>query len=350
VSTFSRPDARFPAETGGPEEAWFERVARLSLDLITVFDEERLLKRIVQTFAEAARVRKGSLMLRDESGERLEIRAALGVSEQAWTAVRPRIGEGAAGWVAKTGKPLLVIDTTDPACPYVDFAHRKGQSRLQESMLSLPLVYREEVMGVMNLEQKVSGDAFQERDISRLQVLCNFAAVALTNLRLYHAAVTDGLTGLLGQKAFLKYLEEEFSRSRRYKAPLSLIYLDLDHFKKFNDTYGHPLGDQALRHLAGILREATRNVDTVGRCGGEEFGVILTETDLPAAEVVAERIRSRLEKTPLHAGGKDYTLTASLGIACVEPEETDMTPDKLRQEADQALYRAKAAGRNRVAV
>lgn len=340
---FARVD---PPASPSPGGNWLERVSRLSLDLVTIFDAERLLERIIQAFAEIANVKKGSLMLPDKSGERLEIRASLGISDHARQVVKPRIGEGAAGRSAQTGKPVLISDTSLDKDFYVDFFKDDRRSRPKETLLCLPLVYRDEVLGVVSLDQKASGEPFRPEDVDLLKMICNFSAVALANLRLYQESITDGLTGLIAQKTFHIRLREEFARARRYRSFLSLLFLDLDHFKKFNDTHGHPLGDLALKYLAHVLRDSTRSIDVVGRCGGEEFGILLLETDLPSARYVAERIRSSVEKAPLVLNQKAYPLTVSIGLASFSPAEAVLTPEVLFQRADKALYEAKAAGRN----
>jgi diguanylate cyclase (GGDEF)-like protein len=331
-----------------PDESWLDKVSRLTLDLVTIFDEERLLQRILQTFAEVSRAKKGSLMLPDASGRRLEIRAAIGLSDRARELVRPAPGEGAAGRAWQTGRPLLLQDTTLDRDVYADFYKDPHRSRPKETLLCLPLVYRDEVLGVVNLDRRLEGGSFREKDRDLLTVFCNVAAVALANLKLYRESVTDGLTGLVTQRTFRLRLEEEFHRARKYRTFLSVLFLDVDHFKKFNDTHGHALGDKALKHVADLLREATRAVDAVGRCGGEEFGVILLEADLPSARHVAERIRSRAESSPLQDAGRAYPLTVSVGVAALSPSEKDPTSEALLRRADEALYRAKHAGRNRV--
>lgn len=348
MSLAARPGS--PRVKPPASQDWFEKVSRLSMDLVTVFDAERLPKRIMQTFAEAAGAKKGSLMMMDKAGERLEIRASLGISEHARRAVKLRPGEGVAGRVAATGKPLLLEDPSAQGI-YLDFPLAGGPHDLPRgALLSLPLSHRDEVLGVVNLDERVNGEPFRREDIALLSVLANFAAVALANLRLYEESVTDGLTGLISQKAFHVRLREEFRRAQKYRAFLSLLLIDLDHFKQFNDAHGHPMGDRALVHLAQLLRDSTRAVDVIGRCGGEEFGVILLETDLPSARLVAERIRARLERTPLVAEDKSCPMTMSVGAAAFSPAESGLTPESLVQRADQALYRAKAAGRNQAAL
>lgn len=160
-------------------------------------------------------------------------------------------------------------------------------------------------------------------------------------------AHTDGLTDLYNYRFFQQLLSVEMSRAQRFDRPLSLIMLDIDHFKAYNDLYGHQAGDHALRQLAALLRRSSRSYDLVARYGGEEFVIILPETGKGTASEVAERIRLRLDQTgpPHHDGRSGRPFTISLGIASFPEDATD-AGDLLRK-ADQALYQAKARGRNR---
>jgi diguanylate cyclase (GGDEF)-like protein len=168
--------------------------------------------------------------------------------------------------------------------------------------------------------------------------------------RYQRLARTDGLTGLTNRRKFLELVERELLRARRYNAPLALVLLDLDHFKRVNDTHGHLVGDRVLVHAAETLRQAIRDVDTAARYGGEEFAVLLPDTDLVGAQEVAERCARKLASSSVAVGAAgDVTVTASLGVATFSPE-SDARVEDLMRRADQALYRAKEAGRNRVMV
>ncbi len=163
--------------------------------------------------------------------------------------------------------------------------------------------------------------------------------------RLRQLATTDGLTGLANRRRFLEALEHEVQRHRRYGTPLALVSIDVDRFKRVNDTWGHAVGDEVLRALAAICRAEVRDVDTVGRIGGEEFAVLLPDTAPEEATAVAERLRYAVEAAPLLTSGGPLTVTLSLGVAASPPCDG---ADGLLREADRALYRAKAGGRNRV--
>lgn len=169
--------------------------------------------------------------------------------------------------------------------------------------------------------------------------------------RIMRLARTDYLTGLLNRRAFMERLESEYSRARRENKPLSLIIMDIDHFKSVNDSYGHQAGDLILQELAAIITKSCRLYDFIGRYGGEEFIVCLPGTDKVNAVVTAERMRAAVENMKKYIPDRDVVvkITASFGVASFQPGE-DTNIDKLINKADDALYRAKGEGRNRVIV
>ncbi|AGW12718.1 sensor domain-containing diguanylate cyclase [Megalodesulfovibrio gigas] len=169
--------------------------------------------------------------------------------------------------------------------------------------------------------------------------------------RLRLLATTDDLTGVANRRKILTVLKAELDRTRRSLAPVSLIAVDADHFKRINDTHGHDVGDEALRHLADTLRRQVREVDLVGRLGGEEFAVVLPETALEEACLVAERVRKAVEDTPLVHDACPISMTISAGVAA-SGVGSDLSSQEgaqvLMKRADNALYLAKRSGRNRV--
>lgn len=158
---------------------------------------------------------------------------------------------------------------------------------------------------------------------------------------------TDPLTGLANYRHFLATLSQEMERTQRSGQPTSLIMLDIDHFKRVNDTWGHEIGNQALVHIAGLMVQSLRKLDIPCRYGGEEFAVILPDTTLRAAAPVAERLRELIEKSPLPLAGQELRITASLGISTYLMSSPE-SPEELVQQADDFLYQAKQDGRNRV--
>ena len=170
---------------------------------------------------------------------------------------------------------------------------------------------------------------------------------ALEHARTRRLASTDGLTQVYNHRTFQERLGQEIARANRYSRPLSLLMIDVDHFKLYNDTYGHPQGDIVLQDLARLLQEMSRTSDTVARYGGEEFAIILPETDSVSAQKIGERLREQVERYAFP--GKEHmpggTLTVSIGVATYASIHSK---DDLLQAADMALYTAKRAGRNRV--
>jgi two-component system cell cycle response regulator len=173
------------------------------------------------------------------------------------------------------------------------------------------------------------------------------------NAVLEQLAITDSLTELYNKGYILKRLESELIRSARYKESISLIIIDIDYFKKINDSLGHIAGDNILRELSKILVKSVRDVDVVARYGGEEFIVVCPNTSISGAAILAERIRENVQNTVFNPGNIDLKLTISLGVSSLSPSSTindDTTASKLIEEADLALYKAKSSGRNKVAV
>jgi diguanylate cyclase (GGDEF)-like protein len=164
-----------------------------------------------------------------------------------------------------------------------------------------------------------------------------------TLLEVERLAYLDSLTGVYNRRSFLKAAEEEFQRAVRYKSMFAILLLDVDHFKQVNDTYGHLVGDRALITFSSVVSDTIRNVDLVGRYGGEEFVVLMPQTDASQALAAAERIRSLVETTSI-SHTNPFNITVSIGIAVYQ--RYDMTIDHILQRSDHALYQAKAKGRN----
>jgi len=173
-------------------------------------------------------------------------------------------------------------------------------------------------------------------------------ALREANTRLESLALTDGLTGLFNRRHFDSLLASEVQRSLRYKVPVSVVLIDIDHFKHVNDTYGHATGDQVLRNLSRVVAGGLRTTDFVARFGGEELAVILTQTPLDGAFEVAERLRTMVAAAPHDHHGTPLFKTASFGVSSFDGHGPPLSPEELLSRADQALYRAKREGRNRV--
>jgi diguanylate cyclase (GGDEF)-like protein len=204
-------------------------------------------------------------------------------------------------------------------------------------------------IGILLLPKGGSGVSYGLQEIQYITRIVRFASIAIENASLFRQATTDRMTGLFSHHFFEKTLDEELERARRYKSTFSLVMFDIDHFKIFNDTYGHLQGDRIIRDIAKLLCKSIRQVDFPARYGGEEFAVILPAVDVKGALVVAERLRKKVESFafPSSDGGASLHVTISVGVTEFDAESA-YAPSEIIREADRALYQSKENGRNMV--
>jgi two-component system cell cycle response regulator len=225
-----------------------------------------------------------------------------------------------------------------------------------QSVVALPFRMREEQCGVLYLrtvkgEPPLTSDDAEFADtairaaVAAIEKAYDFETVVSDKERLEFLAATDALTGCLNRRALLEALEREVDRARRYNLVLTLLMVDLDHFKHINDTLGHVVGDTVLSQLGELLRREVRSVDTVARYGGEEFVILLPETAAHGAMIFADRMRQRIANYVFGDPGRPVRITVSVGVACY-PDRAVESPESFIALADAALYRAKADGRN----
>ncbi len=234
-------------------------------------------------------------------------------------------------------------------------ARQKGFVEVDQLWL-FPLILE----GEFNALFTIQGAA--KEDLAKFEVLASQLALQVRKIRLYEMvrelSIVDGLTGTFVRRHFLERFEEEIRRALKQRFPLTVLMLDIDHFKRYNDDFGHLVGDATLKEVARIIRANVRNVDIVARYGGEEFVVVIPETKQEGGVEVAERIRSAVARRAFHVYDEETRVTVSIGI-CVFPQDLpqpgadEYDPSflfELLQRADRALYRAKEEGRNRVVV
>lgn len=262
--------------------------------------------------------------------------------------VKQKAGDLFDEWVLRQGQPLLVRDAAK------DFRFPQEPPERRErtvgALVAAPLISAQRVLGVLRAEHEQAG-AFSPEDLRLLDIVADLAVMAIENTRLYvrtaELAITDDLTGLAVHRYFYERFEEELARARRHNDPVAVLLIDLDHFKQYNDAYGHPAGDKLLRTIAQSLRRLQQGPgDLIARYGGEEFAVLLYGAGRDAAARQAEMLRAAVAAQPIVLRQGTANVTVSIGVATF-PDD-GMHKESVLQVADQRLYKAKQGGRNQV--
>ena len=334
-------------------------LAILGETLSSTHDVQRILQVILRTAQAATGARAGLVLLTNPANGRLVAQCGVGLTgdwdlpDAGLSGKSVKLGDGVLGAVAASGEP------------------RRGQGRVRDAdppcltylavPINAPITVEEPgepcaapaTLGVLALYDRVGGDAFGDADLHTLRTFAGQAGVAVHNVRVHEEAqrlsLTDPLTGLWNYRYLRESLRREVERASRFGRRLAVLVLDLDHFKDVNDTYGHPAGDAVLAEFARRIRIGLREVDFAFRHGGEEFVVLLPETDAFGAAIVAERLAAAVRDRPVRVDGRrsgdQIPISVSIGVA-VFPEHDD-TAQQVLDAADEALYEAKKAGRDR---
>lgn len=218
------------------------------------------------------------------------------------------------------------------------------------SCLIAPLQSSGNILGILNFADKIGAESFDATtDLPPVQLLCEIIGSALSNIKLYEEvkkqARTDGMTGLVNHRTFYDELDKEINRSRRYGNLLSLIMIDLDDLKHVNDQFGHRAGDAVLMHVADQIRSCIRETDIPARYGGDEFAIILPNTSLSDAMIVAQRLLDQVSAEPLRIGKRRHRVTVSIGLGQYRP---DYSIEDFMNQTDGALFEAKTTGKGRI--
>jgi len=343
-----------------------EMLNELSRTISTTLVMEEVLTLVVSLTLEVTQAERGFLFLWDQ--EVLQCRAALNRDGDVLDADAESISQSIAQRVLQSGESIAISD-----------ALSDEELQLQESIMALnlrtvmcvPLIAKNRILGLLYVDSQAIVHSFDDRDLKLLEAIANHASVAIENAHLYSQlarraadleemvaryeeanlrASTDALTGLHNRRFFQDQLNRDFAQARRHRRHLAVIMLDIDHFKSFNDTYGHGMGDRVLTTVSTVVTQAVRLADVVARYGGEEFIVCLPDTDLEGAKVVAERIRRAVSEIVLTdaEGNALRQITVSLGVSALRLEDERIA--ELIERADRGLYVAKVKGRNQMQV
>ena len=317
----------------------------------SLLEPEALIAYIMERVQLLVRSEAWSLLLMDETGENLVFKGVMGSKAAPLKELKLRVGEGIAGEVAAKGSAMVINDAARSPLfnPEID---RLTQFQTR-SILCVPLRSRGKTLGVLEVINKGGDEEFTEADLETATLFAEPVAIALENAYLFQRikqlSLVDDLTQLYNSRYLRQSLKVELVRGGRYHYPVALVFLDLDGFKQVNDRYGHLMGSKTLQVVGGILKGLVRNVDVVVRYGGDEFVIILPNTDVEGSRLVAERLRRSIAAHDYEAStGCAFTLSASFGIA-VAPDHGD-DPETLIQRADQAMYRIKESTKNGCAV
>lgn len=312
----------------------------------TLLEPDKVLETALKTASEISSCDSAYIALAEGEGRTFNVRAWWGPTR---SSEKPaQLEDELVSWVLENKKPIRYTRGLKDKSLSA-FSKKEGMLGSTQSFLMVPLLISENVLGVIRLNSQ-RPDSYQEYDQDVLTTLANQTAMALENAlmvqQIREMAVRDGLTGVYNHRYFQEKLAEEIAKAERYNKDLSLALLDVDHFKKFNDNYGHQEGDKVLKIVSEIVQSTVRTkIDTVARYGGEEFAVILPEADGNSAKDLAERIRKNVDSYLFENNGKVlYRVSVSIGIASYPFDSRDQK--MLIQLADKALYEAKKDGRN----
>jgi diguanylate cyclase (GGDEF)-like protein len=329
---------------------WLERAVQKFNESVKDIDTDDFWSSIVQISAELMRAERSSILVFDEKSNSLSAKAATGARADIIKRETENLGERIAQKVLQTGKPMLIQDireTKISAAP-VEWNYKSN------SFIICPIIVGRRKIGVLNITDRVAGENFSELDLEILNAIMPQLAVLIDRELLKNKAgefeqlsVTDALTGLMNFRYLEARLAEEIGRAKRVKRDdfqVSFMTIDVDNFKSYNDNFGHPEGNKALKLVAHCLKDKLRGVDVAARVGGEEFSILLPQTGLGEAAMIAERIREKVESTEF----PNRRVTVSIGVASCPNNKC--TVEEITKWADDALYEAKRRGRNNVQI
>lgn len=319
----------------------------------STLDSQRVYQSLLEKFSQMMKAERSSLMILNQETGELALEAAVGADPEAAGAIRLKLGDSVAGAVLENGSPLVVRDADSDSRIT---RGRPGRYKTK-SFISYPITLGPRKVGVINLTDRVDGVPYENDDLMMLEMVAPHLALIIDRTEWARKAetfqqmsLTDPLTGLPNRRYLQDRLFEEVERSKRYNTPLSFMIIDVDRFKSYNDIYGHTNADRVLVQTAQLLRGSVRAIDMSARFAGDEFCVVLPETELGDAARIAERLRKVICDTEYRTEHGDLMgqVTISTGISSFSGSR--QSPLAIIETADRALYQAKTLGRNCVAI
>lgn len=325
---------------------FFEEISKI---LTSSLELDEMLKAIMKKAKDVIKADAWAVLLLDEESNELVFKSIEGRKKKNFHQMRVKLGEGIAGWVAKEKVPVIVPDVSRDT--RFSCKTDKVITDRVSSLLCVPIISKDRTIGVIEMVNKKRTKPFSKEDLDFMLKLVDHAALAIERATLYQKmaelVITDDLTKLFNTRYLHRSLDTEIYRCDRYKTSLSLIFMDVDHFKLINDTHGHLVGSKLLVEIAQLLLKHLRSADIVARYGGDEYVIVLPQTSPEAATKIAERLRKNIEQNVfLKKDGYFIKVTASFGVASYP--ESAKTKEELLRLADEAMYRVKNTTRNGV--
>lgn len=347
----------------------FKELESIGRSLGGVLNKDQLIQRVLESVLKIARCDIGYLALFDYNRNEFAYEIGMGMDATMLRRSRYPIEDAVIKKIVDR-RELLTVPFSKQAEQVEFFSikqERLDQFRAVVFVFAVPVLVENNILGIVTFYANESSAEFINANPTLFQVTVNQAAVALGSAIQCEYAVLDRLTLVYNHEYFQRRLMEELSRCRRYKLKMSLLMLDIDHFKRFNDTYGHQVGDQVLKTVSSVLKRNVRVIDLCARYGGEEFAIIFPETPLTGdasalseadrmdpqkaggAVMKADQLRRLIESQPFDVKGEKVVITVSVGVAGWQwPDDSDVEKETIIKRADDFLYQAKKAGRNRV--
>lgn len=340
------PGTSVPAPTESGEVNVFHELGKA---LTSSLQLDQVLRTIMEKINEVLHPDTWSLLLMDADKQELYFQIATGAGAEALKDVRIKVGQGLAGWVAQSGEAVVVPDTSKDSRFFGQVDEKTKVAT--RSIVAVPVRFRDQCLGVVELINCVGPEGFSQRDLALLEALADYAAIAIENARhvqrIHELTITDDCTSLYNARHLNFMLDTEIYRSHRYAFEFSLIFIDLDHFKSVNDTHGHLVGSKLLAEIGEAIKQHCRLIDLAFRYGGDEFVVLLPQTSKDNALGVARRLHKLIGETAWLKDEVNVRLTASVGVASYPTDSR--TKAELLHLADEAMYLVKNTTRDRVA-